>query len=113
MHQASLRSQPSFRDAPLVGGPESIDTDGGYGFRARRFASPRNDGVSFEATSILACNTRIKIDPPRILFFDQSNLPIAPPFLKFLFAGDGGRGVIVDFEPDQLVDAVARRKTFD
>src|SRR3954462_2235025 len=32
-------------DAPLGAGPESITTDGGYGFRARCCASPRNDGV--------------------------------------------------------------------
>src|SRR3954464_8815643 len=31
-------------DAPLGAGPESITTDGGYGFRARCCASPRNDG---------------------------------------------------------------------
>src|SRR3954453_9796358 len=31
-------------DAPLGAGPESITTNGGYGFRARRCASPRNDG---------------------------------------------------------------------
>src|SRR5215211_7893087 len=36
-------------DAPLGAGPESITTDGGYGFRARCCASPRNDGVSWFA----------------------------------------------------------------
>jgi hypothetical protein len=35
-------------------------------------------------------------------FFAQTNLPVAPPFLEFFFAG-----VIVDFEPDRLVDAAA------
>src|SRR3954469_2864259 len=35
----------SFRDAPLGAGPESITTNGGYGFRARSCASPRNDGL--------------------------------------------------------------------
>jgi hypothetical protein len=39
------KTPPSFRDAPLGAGPESILTNGGYGFRARRFASPRNDEV--------------------------------------------------------------------
>src|ERR1041385_9303950 len=32
--------QPSFRDAPLGAGPESITTIGGYGFRARARARP-------------------------------------------------------------------------
>jgi hypothetical protein len=59
------------------------------------------------------CYAWIKIDPPRILFFDQSNFPVAPPFLEFFFASDGRCGVTVDFEPDQLVDALARRETFD
>jgi error-prone DNA polymerase len=36
-------STSSFRDAPQGAGPESITTAGGYGFRARRFAAPRND----------------------------------------------------------------------
>src|SRR5215217_7627103 len=31
----------------LGAGPESITTDGGYGFRARCCASPRNDGGTF------------------------------------------------------------------
>src|SRR3954466_590181 len=34
-------------DAPLGAGPESITTDGGYGFRARCCASPRNDGLGW------------------------------------------------------------------
>jgi hypothetical protein len=32
---------PGRREAP---GPESIFTDRGYGFRARAFGAPRNDG---------------------------------------------------------------------
>jgi error-prone DNA polymerase len=38
-------STSSFRDAPQGAGPESITTAGEYGFRARRFAAPRNDNV--------------------------------------------------------------------
>src|SRR3954454_22683184 len=34
-------------DAPLGAGPESITTNGGYGFRSRCCASPRNDGLGF------------------------------------------------------------------
>ena len=48
--RAGKHTQPSFPDvqlhivdAPLGAGPESITTDGGYGFRARCCASPRND----------------------------------------------------------------------
>jgi hypothetical protein len=60
---------PSFRDAPLGAGPESITTkrgccgrlgrhgrlaigSRGYGFRARCYASPRNDGGSRGAMGV-------------------------------------------------------------
>src|SRR3954471_13290657 len=42
-------------DAPLGAGPESITTEGGYGFRARRCASPRNDGVSTASSQTTSC----------------------------------------------------------
>src|SRR5215212_11531604 len=49
---AGQYAQPSFPDvqlhivdAALGAGPESITTVGGYGFRARCCASPRNDGL--------------------------------------------------------------------
>jgi hypothetical protein len=38
-------------------GPESITTAGGYGFRARDFVAPRNDGDYFNAFSISAFST--------------------------------------------------------
>jgi hypothetical protein len=41
------------------------------------------------------------------LLLDQPYLPVAPPFLQLLLAGDRAQGVIIDFEPDQLVDIVA------
>src|ERR1700761_6744953 len=42
----SIRHHSSFRDALLGAGPESITTAGGYGFRVRRCAAPRNDEKS-------------------------------------------------------------------
>src|SRR5947209_17168128 len=69
--------------------------------------APRNDGLQVRRYP------RIKIDPARILLLDQANLPVAPPFLEFFFTGDGRCGIIVDFEPDQFVDAIARGKALD
>src|ERR1700738_1307839 len=59
------------------------------------------------------CNAGIKIHPSRILFFDQTDLPLAPPFLELFFARDSSWRVVIDFEPDQLVDGVSLRKTLD
>jgi hypothetical protein len=51
-------SLSSFRDAPLGAGPESI-------------------------LPVSIRNARIKINPSRIFFFNQANLPVTPPFLQF------------------------------
>src|SRR5438270_7322488 len=48
----------------------------------------------------------IQVVPLRILLFDQFHLPIALPFLKFFFAGNGGYRIIVDFEPNKPCDIV-------
>src|SRR5207244_11054514 len=72
---------------------------------AKGFA-PRNDGGRVASTR----NPRIEINPAGILLFDQTNLPIASPFLQFLLTRDRGDGVVVNLEPNQLVDAVSRRK---
>ena len=96
----------SFRDAPLGAGPKSIllivVMDSGLVLR-----TPRN------AVRTLTRNTRIQINPCRILLFDQPNLPVTPPLLELLFALDRGNGVIVNFEPDKFVNAVSRREAFD
>src|SRR3954462_5654012 len=42
-------------DAPLGAGPQSITTEGGYRFRTRRCASPRNDGVSTASSQTTSC----------------------------------------------------------
>jgi hypothetical protein len=46
----AVRSCPSFRDAPLGAGPESITPNPGYGFRARSF-SDKIDFVNFAQNS--------------------------------------------------------------
>jgi hypothetical protein len=53
-------------------------------------------------------NARIKINPSRIFFFNQANLPVTPPFLQFFFASDGGCGVIIDFKPNRPSIALRR-----
>src|SRR5882672_11792590 len=55
----------------------------------------------------------MKINPPRIFFFNQTNLPVAPPFLELFFASDGSCNIIIHLEPHEFVDAVSRRKTID
>src|SRR4051812_38959509 len=59
------------------------------------------------------CNAGIKIHPSWILFFDQTDFPLTSPFLDLLFARDGSQRVVVYFKPDELVDGVSLRKTFD
>jgi hypothetical protein len=73
----------------------------------RRLAQARNpySGVS------LKCKD--KDQPTRILFFNQTNLPVSPPFLEFVFASDGSCSIIINLEPHEFVDAVSRRKTID
>jgi len=53
---------------------------------------------------------RIEINPPWILFFDQTYLPVAPPFFELFFTSNSGYCVFVDFEPDEPVDAISCRK---
>jgi hypothetical protein len=75
-------SHPSFRDAPLGAGPESIDSmvvmDSGR-------AASRRTGMTaliFEVVSTLTRNTGIEIDPPRIFVFDQPNFRSRRHFLS-------------------------------
>src|SRR5450759_3978782 len=56
-------------------------------------------------------NAGIEINPPRILFFDQTNLPITPPFLELFFASNSGQRIIVYLEPDKFVHAVTCRES--
>ena len=49
----------------------------------------------------------IQIEPARIVCFDQSNLPIAPPF----FASDCRSRIFVEFEPDKAIDTVPGGET--
>jgi hypothetical protein len=49
--------------------------------------------------------------PTPDLFFNQTNLPVSPPFLEFFFASDGSCNIIINLEPHEFVDAVSRRKT--
>jgi len=99
---------PSFRDAPLGAGPESIRPavvmDSGF---ARKMLAPRNDGV------ILRRDIRIKISPIGILVLNQPDFPIATPLLQFFLSRDGIGDVVINLEPDQLVDIVAFGETVD
>jgi hypothetical protein len=42
--------------------------------------------------------------PTGVLFFDQTNLPVTTPLLEFFLARNCRRHIVVDFEPDKLVD---------
>jgi hypothetical protein len=55
----------------------------------------------------------LKIIQVRVFLFDQADLPVTPPLLEFLLPRNGGEGIVVDFEPHQLVDAVSRSEPFD
>src|SRR5882757_1375620 len=55
----------------------------------------------------------VQIDPLRVLLFNQSDLPIPPPLLQLLFTGNGRERVIIDFEPNELVDRVSFREACD
>src|SRR6188508_3744293 len=60
----ALVSSSSFRDAPQGAGPESMFPRG-HGFRARRFAAPRNDGkLAFTRHFLRPLPEHI---PPRLL----------------------------------------------
>src|SRR6478735_479683 len=99
-------SPPSFRDAPLGAGPESILTivvmDSGLG-------APRRPGMTVRRITSTR-NTWIQINPSGILLFDQTYLPVTPPFLELFLARDSADDIVVDFEPNQLVDVVSRRE---
>src|SRR5208283_5810631 len=43
-------------------------------------------------------NGRIEIAPLRVLRFDESGLPIRPPFLELLFARDRTCGLVISLE---------------
>jgi hypothetical protein len=55
----------------------------------------------------------IKIYPLWIAFLDQPDFPIPPPFLQFFLARNRRQGVVVDFEPDQLVDRISSGEAGD
>ena len=45
-----------------------------------------------------------------IQLFNQPNLPGPSPLLQFLLARNRGCGIVVNFEPDQLVDSTLLRE---
>jgi hypothetical protein len=47
-----------------------------------------------------------KIDPARVGFFDQLQLPDPFPFLDLALAPDGRMTALVNFVPDESMDAV-------
>src|SRR5438105_13673053 len=69
----------------------------------------REPGIHLPESS--ACDARIKIDPLRILFLDQTNLPTAPPLFQLFFARNRSDWVVVHLDTDLLVDHLSRRET--
>src|SRR5262249_46332937 len=55
----------------------------------------------------------VEIDPMRVGAFDQVEFPLAFPFLDLLFPANRTFDRIVQLEPDQLVNAIARCETRD
>lgn len=51
-----------------------------------------------------------QINPFRICALNQIDLPIAPPFLEFLFTSDGRQRVVITLEPNKQVDVIAGRE---
>ena len=78
-----------------------------YGFRAPRFARPRND----DAGSILRSQGLVEIDPLGVGSFDQVYLPLAPPLLDFFFSCNGGQWIVIGLEPNQQMDTIPRSKS--
>jgi hypothetical protein len=52
----------SFRDAPLGAGPESINSDRGYGFRARSLRSRPGMTVVLKSQKILRIDVDLKLE---------------------------------------------------
>jgi hypothetical protein len=76
--------------------------------RGRRVASSPES-----ITTGLSLKSRVEISPLRILFLDQTNLPIPSGFLKFLLTSNRRGGVNMNLEPSELVDPVSRSGPFD
>ena len=79
-----------------------------HGFRARSFAAPRNDADSyFSIQKKLFKQYWVQISPIGILFFDEADFPVSPPFLERLLTSNGVCRIIIGLEPDQTIDAVS------
>ena len=52
----------------------------------------------------------VQVVPFRILRLDQLDLPISLPLLELFLARNCGDRIVVDFEPDQLVDSISLRE---
>ena len=54
-----------------------------------------------------------EVPPVGVHLLDQANLPGAAPLFQLLFAGDGGRCIVMRIVPDQSRDAVALGEAFE
>ena len=54
-----------------------------------------------------------QIVPLRIVLLDQVELPVAVPVLQLLLAGDRAGHVLEHLEPDETVDGMALRETWN
>src|SRR6266404_7780547 len=79
-----------------------------HGFRARSFAAPRNDADSyFSIQKKLFKQYWVQISPIGILFFDEADFPVSPPFLERLLTSNGVCPIIIGLEPYQMINAVS------
>src|ERR1700740_145274 len=73
-------------------------------FNAARHSGAPKGEPGIHSSKMSGGDCWIQVCPLRIAFFDQSNFPLAPPFLQFFLAPNCAYGVIIDFEPDQSID---------
>jgi hypothetical protein len=112
LHSAEHEIGDRIAPAGISTSPDTFGLQGGE----RRFfwfvIPGRGEAASPESiTTGLTGDTAVEIIPIRILFIDQSRLPIAPPFLEFFLASDRAYGVIENLKQDQLVDPVSLRES--
>src|SRR4051794_28221738 len=91
----------SFRDAPLGAGPESINSDRGYGFRARSLRSRPGMTVVFVITKALRIDVDLELKialglrpcVPRYFFFVLIRTPGASPLVNSTPASSSTRWI--------------------
>src|SRR5690242_14497332 len=77
---------------------------------AKNIVAPAKAGAHLSVRQCIgsADDARIQVDPIRILFLDQPDLPGAPPFLDLFLAANGRLSLIVELEPHKAINVMLR-----